>query len=284
MLLIYDTEIQNCIPDRDGWKSPNYRHCDGWHDFEGMGISVIGCWTDKYGYDCFLGSQTSQFQKLVDEADEVVGFNSISFDDRLLAANGVRIQTTYDLMREVRRAAGEPLTGPCTRGYNLNRLAGSNLGKWKTGEGSLAPKLWQDGKFREVIDYCLNDVQILKELYEKRACLIDPVYSDDLLHCGGDRREYIRELKRRKNQEKALWWKQYLKEWEIYFWAVTHADITGCRVRLPIEFSRHQTACHPYTGGRTWSFGVTLQIPHPAITWKVKTAYSRDEFEDDIPF
>lgn len=41
------------------------------------------------------------------------------------------------------------------------------VGKGKSGNGELAPILWQDGKHQQVIDYCLNDVKLLRSLYFK---------------------------------------------------------------------------------------------------------------------
>jgi hypothetical protein len=36
----------------------------------------------------------------------------------------------------------------------------------KSGNGALAPILWQRGQVGEVIDYCLNDVHITHELFK----------------------------------------------------------------------------------------------------------------------
>jgi hypothetical protein len=59
--------------------------------------------------------------------------------------------------------------------YSLDAIARAN-GYAKTGNGALAPQLWQDGKYREVIDYCLNDCQITRKLFlkYKNGELIDP--------------------------------------------------------------------------------------------------------------
>ena len=78
------------------------------------------------------------------------------------------IQTDFDLLCEVRERVGQPrqyIKGITRGGYNLNNLALKNLGVGKTGTGALAPQLWQDGKKKEVIHYCLNDVRLLKLLY-----------------------------------------------------------------------------------------------------------------------
>jgi hypothetical protein len=175
--LFYDCEIIKCIPNRD-YNDPKYQYCDGWEDFENMGISVIGAyanWVDLYF--AFEGHQLTEFQRLVQEADEIIGFNSISFDDNLVRTNGIEIETTYDLLCEVRIAAGMPpyfVKGITRGGYSLGALAETNLGVGKTGSGELAPQLWQDGQRKKVVDYCLNDVKLLVELYNRRNSLKDP--------------------------------------------------------------------------------------------------------------
>lgn len=176
-ILFYDCEIIN-DPIALGWKN-----------FKALGICVIGCYANWLPKSQQLQYFTVDggfegFQALVNQADEIVGFNSISFDDPLCQAHDIHIQTTYDLMVEIRRAAGESLSGTCTRGYNLARLTEVNLGRKKTGLGSEVPALWQAGKRQEVIDYCLNDVQLLVDLYQRRTRLIDPVrYDNVVLHC-----------------------------------------------------------------------------------------------------
>jgi len=175
--LFYDCEVK---------RSPKIY---GWHNYKALGISVIGCYASwlpkKWRLQAFTEEEGfDRFQELVDRAERVVGFNSIGFDDGLCKAHGINVTTTYDLMVEVRRAAGEPLSGPCTRGYNLAQLAKRNLEREKTGHGGDVPVLWEAGKRQEVIDYCLNDVMLLVDLYQRRTHIIDPVYYESrVLHC-----------------------------------------------------------------------------------------------------
>lgn len=198
-LLMYDCEIINMIDDGRTARLPNYQYCDGWRDFNHMGISVIGTWRNfdvitVFGktitvplplgkYEAFVNDDTdfelndmecfAKFFSLYWESDKLIGFNSIAFDDRLINANlsaKSLIQTTFDLLCEVREAVGMPreyVYGKTRGGYNLNNLAVKNGLGSKTGTGELAPKLWQDGKQQQVIDYCLNDVKLLKQLYFK---------------------------------------------------------------------------------------------------------------------
>ncbi len=175
-IVIYDCETVRCIP--TGACSPDLEYCQGSDDFEGMGIAVIcaySSWDDRY--HVYLQDNLVSFQALVDQAQEIVGFNSLSFDDRLCGVKGLRVKTTYDLLHHIRVAAGMPphyVKGVTRAGYNLERLAQLNLGEGKSGTGALAPELWQRGKRGAVIDYCLGDVNLTRKLYERRAKLIDP--------------------------------------------------------------------------------------------------------------
>ncbi len=176
--LFYDCEIKNLIEPWEGYKS-----CKGWQDFKGMGIAVIGTFSLEKGYYCFFDSELKDFENFAQSFEQVVGFNSINFDDRLLLANGVRIQTNYDLLEKVRYASGQPrkyVRGLTRAGYSLEALAKANLRFAKTGSGALAPKLWQEGRIGQVIDYCLNDVKILVHLFKKRNFLIDPTNGSHL--------------------------------------------------------------------------------------------------------
>jgi hypothetical protein len=174
--LIYDCETINCIP--IGEYNPDFQYCKSRDDFKGMGLSVIGAYASWTGrYHVFLNDNLYDFRDLIKQAERIVGFNSLAFDDKLCWANDIQIKTNYDLLCEVRVAAGMPphyVKGVTRKGYSLNDLAQANLNIEKTGSGAIAPQLWQKGDKGKVIDYCLNDVMLLKELYQQRKQIIDP--------------------------------------------------------------------------------------------------------------
>jgi hypothetical protein len=196
-ILIYDTEIINCIPSKTEKIDHDLSYCRGWDDYSSMGISVIGTWRNydlvKIGKSCLTISKPlgkyqafvnqnnlidqplcdnlnnfKYLQEIINLADKIIGFNSIAFDDKLCQANGINIKTNYDLLSEIRTASNQPaeyVYGLTKKGYALKDLSRANLTINKTSTGELAPVLWQKGKKQKVIDYCLNDVKILKELY-----------------------------------------------------------------------------------------------------------------------
>lgn len=101
----------------------------------------------------------------------LVGFNSIPFDNAVIAATlgvGFEEEKCYDLLRETWAAAG---LGPVFQrgthgGYGLDAICEKNFGTKKSGNGALAPVLWQRGNVGEVIDYCLNDIRLTKQLFD----------------------------------------------------------------------------------------------------------------------
>lgn len=176
-ILIYDCEIIKCIPDKNDLRKSGLEYCKGWDDYANMGISLIGAWLSwDNSIKIYPQSAFKAFQDAVNHAELIVGFNSISFDDKLCRANGIEISTDYDLLSEVWAAAGMPRTytyGVTRAGYKLENLAWANLGRGKTGSGELAPELWQRGKEWEVARYLTDDILITKGIFQKRQ-LIDP--------------------------------------------------------------------------------------------------------------
>lgn len=187
-VVVYDCEIVRMIPVRGQPQKEGLEYCGGWGDHEGMGISVIGAYDYLTGqlkayvapevleYEPWLGT-FSEFQTLVDGRRYVVGFNSKRFDDKLCAAHNINVKTNYDLLEEARLATGQPanyVRGKTRAGYNLGALAQANLGVGKSGSGELAPELWQQGEYYQVVRYCLDDVMLTKQLLDRRGDLVDP--------------------------------------------------------------------------------------------------------------
>lgn len=191
--ICYDIEIIKAIPGKD--RIPNIEYCGGWEDHANMGISVIGFCRILTGRDIVGYSSDSfrianpefliadkhgltVFESLANNADGVIGFNSVNFDDKVMAANGVNVTTTYDLLQEVRIAAyGSPNYQDAPKGYSykLADLGAANRFP-KTGDGANAAVQWQQGLHRTVIDYCMNDVKITAELLRAGVggYLVDP--------------------------------------------------------------------------------------------------------------
>lgn len=188
-VVVYDAEIKRCIPDKNSYLRPNLEYCAGWGDFPNMGISVVCAFDFRERMPrIFLADNLHQLGPMF-MGRCAAGFNNIGFDEKLLEANGIKLPLadgtgkvlpSFDLHRAVRKAVGDPETGPCTPGRKLNDLARVNLGSVKTGSGALAPVEWQNHKYGYVIDYCMRDVILTARLIERLPVLVDPVTGEDL--------------------------------------------------------------------------------------------------------
>jgi len=168
-VLIYDCEIKKGILGKNDKPVDGVEYCAGWRDFENMGVSCIGAYdytSDRYRV--FMDDNLQEFAKLTDRARVVVGFNSNSFDDQLLAANGIHVKS-YDLLAEIWEGAGlgREFQYPSHVGYGLDACVSINFGTNKTGHGAQAPVDYQQGRIGAVIDYCLNDVRETKRLLDR---------------------------------------------------------------------------------------------------------------------
>lgn len=174
-VIVYDCEIEKAILDTRKGEVPieGINYCGGWQDFAGMGLSCVGAYdyaADRYRLFCH--DNRAELTDLVGSADLVIGFNSLAFDNPLLAAAwGIQVPAgkSYDLLVEVWRAAGlgDKFLYPSHAGYGLQDLAVANGLPRKTGHGALAPVKWQRGEIGGVCDYCLHDVWLTKRLVTK---------------------------------------------------------------------------------------------------------------------
>lgn len=169
-MLVYDIEIVKGILGKNEERLPGIEYCAGWGDHANMGVSVICAYDyDTDRYRVFCADNIVDFVELARSSRPLVGFNSLSFDDRVLAANGNTVTTEYDLLVELWRAAGLSPTwgGMSHAGFPLDKVAKANGLTGKTGSGALAPVLWQRGQYGQVIDYCLEDVRLTKKVLDR---------------------------------------------------------------------------------------------------------------------
>ncbi len=108
----------------------------------------------------YLQADVPTLVKDLAQFDLVVGFNIIGFDYKVLSGlSDFDFSTlpTLDLLKKVHAKLGYRLS--------LDRLAQETLGTKKSADGLLALKWWKEGKLREIIDYCIQDVRVTRDLY-----------------------------------------------------------------------------------------------------------------------
>ena len=133
----------------------------GWHRADLMGISCVVLYDSKE--DDFFEFTESQIDSLVDHLkkfDRVVGFNIKRFDYKVLEGYSdfdFRGLPALDILEEIYKHLGYRLS--------LDHLATVTLNRKKSANGLQALEWWKQGRLREIMDYCRQDVEITKDLY-----------------------------------------------------------------------------------------------------------------------
>ncbi|MDD2290633.1 MAG: hypothetical protein PHV52_00005 [Aliarcobacter sp.] len=173
-MLVFDSEIKKAIRGRGEEQIPGIEYCEGWKDFIGMGISIVGVYDFREAkYRVFLDDNLSELQELIDNREFCIGFNNESFDNKLLAAHGINIseEKSFDLLKAIKEVTGT------NKGFGLGAICEANFRTSKNGDGAFAPILWQQKQYGKVIDYCLNDVsmtlKVLTQLIDYEF-IVDP--------------------------------------------------------------------------------------------------------------
>ena len=161
--IFYDCEIICMIPMQNEEHDPSLFYCNGWSDFTGMGISTVCVYDFVTGaYRVFLQDNLDALKHLVESRGIIMGFNNRRFDDKLMAANGIEIpkNKTYDVWREIvdTQPHGQK------KGFSLNAMLAANNLEQKSGHGGNAPRLAQQGKWGELINYNLDDTRLSVQL------------------------------------------------------------------------------------------------------------------------
>ncbi len=147
--IFLDVESQKSAQEVGGWKP----------ELMLFGLAVTH--DDVHGYQTWYEKDIAALVDLLLSSDQVVGYNLIDFDLRLIAAYDRRIaQVTskaVDLLTQISSALGFRL--------KLDDVARATLGRGKTGDGMLSLSLWKQGRFAEVEAYCKMDVELTKELH-----------------------------------------------------------------------------------------------------------------------
>lgn len=163
-IVVFDCEIEN---DVDG-------KIVTWGRKDLMGFSV-GC-TFHYAtgdWGVYFKDDIQAMADLLNQADLIVGFNILGFDNELIRAQGGTLLPdkdlgNYDMLEESRKAMGWTPDQRFPKGLRLDDHLEATFGDgfMKTEDGALAPKMWRDGRRGEVVTYCLADVRREKMLFE----------------------------------------------------------------------------------------------------------------------
>lgn len=115
--------------------------------------------TDEYS--SYLQEDLPKLWPILEQADILVGYNSDHFDIPILDkyySGDLRQIKSIDLLAEIKNSLGRRL--------KLDGVAQATIGAAKSADGLMAIRWWREGKKQQVIDYCLQDVKVTKEVFE----------------------------------------------------------------------------------------------------------------------
>lgn len=160
----------------------------GWSNVEGMGLSCAVLYSynrDKY-YFFLHPSSTERVRKML-SGNVCVSFNGVGFDSKLLLGNkrlvlpenqNVRVGgkkeawTEYDMFLKVVKSLNRCRTDfaavnkRAVKGTSLDVICKKTIGMSKTDKGQNAPALYSSKRYDSLLSYCLQDVRMLKSLFE----------------------------------------------------------------------------------------------------------------------
>ncbi|PIT92544.1 MAG: hypothetical protein COU08_01860 [Candidatus Harrisonbacteria bacterium CG10_big_fil_rev_8_21_14_0_10_42_17] len=149
--IVLDIETKNTFADVGGERN-----------LKNLQVSFVGVYS--YQQDSFLSffeDEIANLRPYLQNAGLVVGFASNRFDLPVLQSHfdfNLMKLPRLDLLEEIELSFGKRVS--------LNRLAHANLGETKLHDSGLASiRLYEEGKFEELKEYCLQDVKLTRDLY-----------------------------------------------------------------------------------------------------------------------
>ena len=134
----------------------------GRHNIRQLGLSAAVTYsTASAQFQRYTEATVADLIAELKAADLVVGFNVLRFDYEVLRAYtdetfaGVN---TVDMLDHIHRQLGFRVS--------LDNLAGATLGAAKSADGLQAVRWYRQGRIEEILDYCQQDVEVTRQLYE----------------------------------------------------------------------------------------------------------------------
>lgn len=143
-------------------ETSNFFHDTGSNDPASLSLACI-CIHDSAtdAYTSYLEEDLGRLWPVLEKADLLIGYNSEHFDIPLLNKyypGDLTIIKSIDLMKEIKKSLG--------RRIKLDVIAEATLGRKKIANGILATSWWRKGEKEKVVEYCLEDVRLTKEIYD----------------------------------------------------------------------------------------------------------------------
>ena len=127
-----------------------------------LGITVVGVYDYKTGQSAtYLEQELNKLFQVLENTSYIIGYNVKNFDMQVLQGHypgDITQFLIFDLCDDVKIRLGRRLS--------LGDLVSATLGKKKTGHGLIAIDLYKQGEWDKLKQYCLDDVNLTRELFE----------------------------------------------------------------------------------------------------------------------
>lgn len=147
--IVLDIETQNIFADVG-------------NDIKGLKVSVVCLYDYNTGeFSSFREDELKNLWPLLENADRIIGYNSIYFDIPVLNnyySGNLLSFPQLDMLVEIKKNLGSRL--------KLNDVAKATLKIEKSGEGLQAVEWFKQGNWDDLIKYCMDDVKITRDVYE----------------------------------------------------------------------------------------------------------------------
>lgn len=134
----------------------------GKNDPTALDLSIMCIYESDTGkYSSYTIETLPALWPILEAADLIITYNGDHFDLPVLNKyyNGDLTKLRHvDLLKEIQKVIG--------RRVGLDSVAQATLDKGKSGNGLEAITWWKKGEIQKIIDYCMKDVEVTKDVYE----------------------------------------------------------------------------------------------------------------------
>jgi len=150
-IVFFDVETQH-----------SFDEVGGRHNTRKLGLSVAVTYSSADGaFHHYIEATVADLIAELKAADRVVGFNVLRFDYEVLrayTADKLDRLPTVDMLDHIHKRLGFRIS--------LDNLAGATLGAGKSADGLQAVRWYKEGRIQEILNYCQQDVEVTRQLYE----------------------------------------------------------------------------------------------------------------------
>ena len=150
-VVVFDLETQNSFDEVGGYRNTR-----------ALKMSVGVTWNSaEQAFHRYAEQDVPALVQELKSAALVVGFNVLNFDYEVLAAytgEPLRNLPTVDMLDHIYRKLGFRV--------KLDDLVRASLNVQKSGDGLDAIRWWRAGQLDRLFDYCQQDVEVTRRLYE----------------------------------------------------------------------------------------------------------------------